>query len=50
MVAGAFLFGFFDYVYCFGFLSGGAFVAFGSSWETFSVFWVVAVACWVHAF
>ena len=44
MDAGTFVFGCFDYVDLFGFGSGGACVAFGSAWETFGAFCVVAVA------
>ena len=49
VVAGAFVFGCFDDVWCFGFLSGGAFVSFGSAWEAFGVFCVVSVSGGVHS-
>lgn len=49
MVAGAFVFGCFGYVDLFGFGSGGSFVSFGSAWEAFGAFCVVAVSGWVES-
>lgn len=49
VVACGFFFGLYDDVWCFGFGSGGAFVAFGSAWKTFLAFCAVSVSCWVHS-